>query len=91
MHGAIYKTLQQCFPIVRSYATYIESFDTMWAFVLASKHIESLITGLAIDERLHARENLFWLAGFMMVRRICHLFSSEKDIRGYSKNRIIPL
>lgn len=81
MHGAIYKTLQQCFPIVRSYSTYIESFDTMWAFVLASKQIDPQDCSIqAIDDKLQAR-GLSSDLRFYDGRTHLHLFSSEKDIR----------
>ncbi|WP_018963546.1 fused MFS/spermidine synthase [Coprothermobacter platensis] len=37
MHAAIRRTLKLVFPIVRSYAVYVESFDTPWSFIIASK------------------------------------------------------
>jgi spermidine synthase len=40
MHRAIRNTLSQVFPIVRSYYTYVPSFDTTWSFVLASKQYD---------------------------------------------------
>jgi len=36
MHAAIRRTLQAVFPVVRSYAVYVESFDTPWSFIIAS-------------------------------------------------------
>ncbi len=40
MHRAIRNTLSQVFPVVRSYYTYVPSFDTTWSFVLASKQYD---------------------------------------------------
>ena len=37
MHGAIRKTLEQVFPVVRSFAAYVGSFDVPWSFVIATK------------------------------------------------------
>lgn len=37
MHKSIKRTLEQVFPIVRSYFAYVPSFDTTWSFVLATK------------------------------------------------------
>ena len=40
MHRAIRNTLSQVFPVIRSYYTYVPSFDTTWSFVLASKQYD---------------------------------------------------
>jgi spermidine synthase len=42
MHQAIRNTLKKIFPIVRSYYTYIPSFDTTWGFIIASKKNDPL-------------------------------------------------
>jgi len=83
MHRAIRKTLQQCFPIVRSYAVYIESFDTMWAFLIASNQADPCkISPEQIDDVIQTRklsDTLRFYDGFTHQ----HLFSNEKDIRSW--------
>jgi len=58
MHGAILKTIQQTFPIVRSMSVYVPSFDTTWGFIYASKEIDPLLLEPStIDERIKMRLN----------------------------------
>lgn len=55
-HAAICNTLDTIFPVVRSYATFIPSYDTVWGFVLASKKPDPLELSVAeVDKRLAKR------------------------------------
>lgn len=90
MHGAIRHTIQQHFPIVRSYAVYVQSFDTMWAFVVASKQFDpKTYTKEVIDTTLQSRgiaSRLRYYDG--ETHR--HLFMLEKDTRNLLNNAFHP-
>lgn len=42
VHSAIRNTLATVFPIVRSYLSYVPSFDSTWGFIVASKKYDPL-------------------------------------------------
>jgi len=81
MHGAIRHTITQSFPIVRSYSAYIGSFDTMWAFILATKQVDpKAYTKEVIDTTIQSR-GLSSVLRYYDGETHRHLFSQEKDIR----------
>ncbi|HHX74903.1 MAG TPA: polyamine aminopropyltransferase [Firmicutes bacterium] len=56
-HAAICNTLATTFPIVRSYATFIPSFDVEWGFAVAAKNYDPRqLTPHEIDKRLAERK-----------------------------------
>jgi len=80
MHGAIRNTLLTIFPIVRSYLTYIPSFDTTWGFVIASKKKDPINLGRQeIDELIASRVSgaLRFYEGDTHIA----MFSLPKDIK----------
>jgi len=55
-HAAVCNTLKTAFPLVRSYAAYIPSYDGSWGFSLASYHHDPLsLTATEVDRRLVER------------------------------------
>jgi spermidine synthase len=91
MHGAIQHTIRQAFPIVRSYAVYIESFDTMWAFVIASKGIDPKnYTKEVIDTTLQSR-GLSTQLRYYDGEAHRHLFTLEKDTRSLLNHAHYPI
>jgi spermidine synthase len=60
LHLKLYNTLKQHFPVVRSYAAYVPSFDVPWAFLLCSKdpEIDPLkLSSSNIDEKIKKNGN----------------------------------
>jgi spermidine synthase len=80
MHASIIKTMQEVFPIVRSYSVYVPSFDTCWGFAFASFNTDPfLLNPKEIDLRIQQR-----LAGkTRFYDGIAHqqIFSLGKDLR----------
>ena len=80
MHQTIRNTLKKIFAIVRSYYTYIPSFDTTWGFIIASKKNDPLdlsakkINNL-ISERIEGE--LKFYDGDAHIQ----MFSLSKDIK----------
>jgi len=55
-HAAIHQTLRTALPIVRSYAEFIFSFDSLWGFVMGSfVHDPLALSSGDVDERLAGR------------------------------------
>ncbi len=80
MHRAIKSTIKEVFPIVRSYHTYVPSFDTTWSFILASKTKDPLkLSKEYIDEYLS--ENVQGELKFYDGETHISLFNLSKDIR----------
>jgi len=80
MHKSIKRTLEQVFPIVRSYFAYVPSFDTTWSFVLATKKNDPKgFTKEEIDILISKRINgeLKFYDGETHIS----IFSLPKDIR----------
>ena len=80
MHASIAKTLKEIFPITRSYAEYIPSFDTTWGFIFASNQTDPInFSPKDIDEKIHAKVegDLRYYDGITHL----HLFSLGKDLR----------
>ncbi len=80
MHRAIRNTLSKVFPIVRSYYTYVPSFDTTWSFVLASKQYDpKALSAEKVDSLIQQRINgdLRFYDGEAHTR----MFSLPKDIK----------
>ncbi len=58
LHLKLFRTLKEIFPVVRSYATHIPSFDVPWAFLLCSlsPNLDPLnLTANDVDRRIAAR------------------------------------
>jgi spermidine synthase len=89
MHAAIKNTLQGVFPIVRSYITYIPSFDTMWSFIIASKmadpanlskeRINELISN-RIEGELKFYDGTAHVGMFSIPKDLLSLLSSVSDV-----------
>ncbi len=80
MHSTIRHTLQKVFPIVRSYLTYIPSFDTTWSFIIASKKGDPLsLTKEKIDELI--ANKITGEVKFYDGTTHISMFSIPKDIR----------
>jgi spermidine synthase len=80
MHRAIRNTLSKVFPVVRSYYTYVPSFDTTWSFILASKQFDpKSLTEAKINKLITERINgeLRFYDGEAHQR----MFSLPKDIK----------
>lgn len=80
MHKSIKRTLEQVFPIVRSYFAYVPSFDTTWSFVLATKKNDPKeFTKEEIDSLISKRINgeLKFYDGETHIS----IFNLPKDIR----------
>jgi spermidine synthase len=79
-HTAICNTLATAFPIVRSYASYIPSYDAVWGFALASvRHDPLLLPPAEVDRRFAGRgiSELRYYDG----QTHTHMFAVPKDIR----------
>lgn len=79
-HAAVCNTLATSFPIVRSYASFIPSYDAVWGFALASKNHDPLqLSPAGVDKRLSERG----VNGLKFYDGETHLgmFSVPKDIR----------
>ncbi|MBS4021249.1 MAG: polyamine aminopropyltransferase [Dethiobacter sp.] len=79
-HAAICNTLATSFPIVRSYASFIPSYDAVWGFALASKKYDPLQMSVReLDKRLAGRGT----AGLKFYDGETHqgMFSIPKDVR----------
>lgn len=58
LHLKLYRTLKQIFPIVRSYGSYVPSFDVPWSFLLCSKksYQDPLLLSIQeVDKRIAKR------------------------------------
>jgi spermidine synthase len=80
MHAAIRRTVKTVFPVVRSFAVYVESFDTPWSFIIASKGKDPLDwsdeeLNRAIDERINGELKMYDAEAHR------HMFSLPKNIR----------
>jgi len=80
MHAAIRRTLQAVFPVVRSYAVYVESFDTPWSFIIASKGKDPMDW---TSEELHGaiRERISGELKMYDAESHWHMFYLPKNIR----------
>jgi spermidine synthase len=80
MHASIVRTMKEVFPIVRSYASYIASFDTTWGFIYASFDADPMeMSKEEVDRRISER-----LSGTQkFYDGIAHqqLFSLGKNLR----------
>ncbi len=89
-HAAVCNTLSTSFPIVRSYASFIPSYDAVWGFALASKKSDPLLlTARELDKRLEGRG----VNGLRFYDGETHqgMFSIPKDVRAakQAETRII--
>ncbi|NOZ91668.1 MAG: methyltransferase domain-containing protein [Dictyoglomi bacterium] len=90
MHAAIRKTLQQVFPVVRSFAAYVGSFDVPWSFVIATKgedpkqwtieHVNNMI-----------KERISGELKFYDGESHVHMFMLPKYARTYFETEDIPI
>jgi spermidine synthase len=79
-HAAVCNTLATAFPVVRSYASFIPSYDAVWGFALASKQHDPLQISIdEVDRRLQDRNitNLRYYDG--ETHR--SIFAIPKDVR----------
>ncbi len=89
-HAAICNTLATAFPVVRSYSSYIPSYDAVWGFALASAGYDPLLLSPAeVDRRIASRgiTKLKYYDGETHIG----MFAVPKDIRlaKESETRII--
>ncbi len=80
MHRAIRNTLSVVFPIVRSYYTYVPSFDTTWSFVIASKRYDPKEVSAEKINRL-IKERIEGELKFYDGDAHTRMFSLPKDIK----------
>lgn len=90
MHAAIRKTLEQSFPVVRSYAAYVGSFDVPWSFVIATKGPDpkkwsSEYVDTLIGERING--TLKFYDGESHI----HMFMLPKYVRTYLESEDVPI
>jgi spermidine synthase len=79
-HLSIRNTLKKVFPIVRSYYTYIPSFDTTWGFIVASKKNDPLeLSAKQINNLI--LERVEGQLKFYDGDAHNHIFSLPKDIK----------
>jgi spermidine synthase len=79
-HAAVCNTLATSFPVVRSYHSFIPSYDAVWGFALASKVHDPLELSISeVDKRITARgiEELKYYDGETHQT----MFSIPKDVR----------
>lgn len=80
MHCSIRKTLESVFPIIRSYYSYVPSFDTTWSFIIASKKTDpKTLTEEKVNEII--KENVNGKLKFYDGETHALLFNLPKDIR----------
>jgi spermidine synthase len=88
-HASIYRTLNEVFPIVRTFQAFVPSFDLPWGFAIASKSTDpEFIRSRKIDKTLSERG----VNGLKYYDGISHsfLFKVPKDMReSYKTGRII--
>jgi len=90
MHAAIHKTLKQVFPVVRSYAAYVGSFDVPWSFVIATNGEDPKgWSAEAVDDMI-ARLGLKGLR-FYDGETHLHMFNIPKYVRDYLDSEDIPV
>jgi spermidine synthase len=80
MHASIAKTIKEIFPITRSFAPYVPSFDTTWGFIFASNQADPInFSPEEIDKRISEKieGDLRYYDGITHL----HLFSLGKDLR----------
>lgn len=80
LHAAIHSTLRSLFRNVASYSEFLPTFDSLWAFLIASDtHDPELITSDEIDRRLTQRG----LDGLRFYDGLTHrrMFSLPKHLR----------
>ena len=90
MHAAIHKTLKQVFPVVRSYAAYVGSFDVPWSFVIATRGEDPKRWSVTlVDEMLKSLgiEGLRFYDGETHL----HMFNIPKYVREYLEREDIPI
>jgi spermidine synthase len=80
MHASIIRTMKEIFPIVRSYAVYVPSFDTTWGFAYASLGSDPPSLGsdeinFRIQQRITGKLNYYDGIAHQ------HIFSLGKDLR----------
>lgn len=79
-HAAICNTLATSFPIVRSYSSFIPSYDAVWGFALAAKCYDPLgLDAAEVDRRLCERG----IDGLRFYDGETHrgMFAVPKDVR----------
>lgn len=55
LHLKLYRTLKEIFPVVRSYASYVPSFDVPWSFLLCSRKSPldpAILSAKEVDKRI---------------------------------------
>ncbi len=90
MHGAIRKTLEQVFPVVRSFAAYVGSFDVPWSFVIATKGEDPKAwteeyVNLQIEKRIDGQLKFYDGESHL------HMFMLPKYVRDYLNTAEIPI
>jgi len=77
-HSAINNTIRQVMPFVRSYRSFIPSFNTEWGFIIASPCITKLASPNRFDQLIKERNlKLKYFDG----ETAASIFSLPKDIR----------
>ncbi len=90
MHGAIRKTLEQVFPVVRSFAAYVGSFDVPWSFVIATKGTDPKQWDMEYVDNL-IKEKIDGELKFYDGESHIHMFMLPKYVRDYLENEDIPI
>lgn len=83
-HAAICNTLATAFPIVRSYASFIPSYDAAWGFALAAKNLDpAALPAAKVDKCLQDRKitELKYFDGETHLS----MFAVPKDVRTAKK------
>lgn len=79
-HSAINNTLKQVMPFVRSYRTFVPSFNTEWGFVIASSGINELPVSDKMDKEIGVRKlDLRFFDG----QTYSGIFALPKNIRNH--------
>jgi spermidine synthase len=77
-HSAINNTIRQVMPFVRSYRSFIPSFNTEWGFIIASPCTTKLASPNRFDQLIKERKlKLKYFDG----ETAASIFSLPKDIR----------
>eukprot|EP00824_Muranothrix_gubernata_P024681 TRINITY_DN73_c0_g1_i3.p1 TRINITY_DN73_c0_g1~~TRINITY_DN73_c0_g1_i3.p1 ORF type:complete len:387 (+),score=68.78 TRINITY_DN73_c0_g1_i3:169-1161(+) len=72
LHTRLVRTLQSCFPYVRSYAVTVPTYGPPWSFILASNnpifpHIDVDVVNQAMRERIRGASQLRYIDGSALL------------------------
>lgn len=89
MHLAIKCTAQTAFPNVMSFGAYVQAYDTVWSFMVATKNPNPPNIVANLDEMIAQRTN----GDFKFYDQECHqhMFSLPKDVRALLSKKMEPI